>query len=113
MGRSDKPKALPYQMWIAGDVVPSIRETGSYTFKHEQQAMTAGLMEGARIVLETAKIEGNQLAIALDKLYHSYTGRSVLKKGDIEFEAPTKHHLITPTDIASSTASQRVRLIKS
>lgn len=24
LGRSDKPKALPYQMWIAGDVVPSI-----------------------------------------------------------------------------------------
>ena len=31
LGRSDKPKALPYQMWIAGDVVPSIRKTGSYT----------------------------------------------------------------------------------
>ena len=31
LGRSDKEKALPYQMWIAGDVVPSIRKTGSYT----------------------------------------------------------------------------------
>lgn len=31
LGRSDKPKALPYQMWIAGDVVPSIRKTGSYS----------------------------------------------------------------------------------
>lgn len=30
LGRSDKPKALPYQMWIAGEVVPSIRATGSY-----------------------------------------------------------------------------------
>ena len=30
LGRSDKPKALPYQIWIAGDVVPSIRETGFY-----------------------------------------------------------------------------------
>ena len=26
LGRSDKPKALPYQMWIAGDVIPSIRK---------------------------------------------------------------------------------------
>lgn len=25
LGRSDKPKALPYQKWIAGEVVPSIR----------------------------------------------------------------------------------------
>lgn len=31
LGRSDKEKALPYQMWIAGDVVPSIRKTGSYS----------------------------------------------------------------------------------
>ncbi|MCM1128991.1 MAG: hypothetical protein NC211_03800 [Alistipes senegalensis] len=30
LGRSDKPKALPYQKWIASDVVPSIRKTGQY-----------------------------------------------------------------------------------
>lgn len=30
LGRSDKPKALPYQMWIAGDVVPSIKKHGIY-----------------------------------------------------------------------------------
>ena len=35
LGRSDKPKALPYQMWIAGEVVPSIRKTGSYSVKAE------------------------------------------------------------------------------
>lgn len=31
LGRSDKPKALPYQMWIAGEVVPNIMHTGSYS----------------------------------------------------------------------------------
>ena len=30
LGRSDKKKALPYQMWIAGEVVPSIRKHGAY-----------------------------------------------------------------------------------
>jgi prophage antirepressor-like protein len=30
LGRSDKPGALPMQMWVAGDVLPSIRKTGSY-----------------------------------------------------------------------------------
>lgn len=30
LGRSDKPKALPYQIWVAGDVVPTIRKTGGY-----------------------------------------------------------------------------------
>lgn len=30
LGRSDKPKALPYQMYIAGEVMPSIRKNGAY-----------------------------------------------------------------------------------
>lgn len=33
LARSDKPKALPFQKWIAGEVVPSIRKTGSYSVK--------------------------------------------------------------------------------
>jgi prophage antirepressor-like protein len=31
LARSDKPRALPFQKWIAGDVVPSIRKTGKYS----------------------------------------------------------------------------------
>ena len=34
LGRSDKKKALLYQMWIAGEVIPSIRKIGSYNSKH-------------------------------------------------------------------------------
>jgi prophage antirepressor-like protein len=30
LARSDKPKALPFQEWLAGEVVPSIRKTGKY-----------------------------------------------------------------------------------
>lgn len=30
LGRSDKAAALPFQKWIAGEVVPSIRKTGRY-----------------------------------------------------------------------------------
>ena len=28
--RSDKPKALPFQKWLAGEVLPAIRKTGQY-----------------------------------------------------------------------------------
>ncbi|MBD8894793.1 hypothetical protein IG626_02155 [Desulfovibrio desulfuricans] len=35
LGRSDKPGALPFQKWLAGEVLPTIRKTGSYTL-HEQ-----------------------------------------------------------------------------
>lgn len=30
VARSDKPKALPFQRWLAGEVLPSIRKTGKY-----------------------------------------------------------------------------------
>lgn len=30
LGRSDKPKALPFQKWLAGEVLPAIRKTGKY-----------------------------------------------------------------------------------
>lgn len=30
LGRSDKKAALPYQMWLASEVVPSIRKHGAY-----------------------------------------------------------------------------------
>lgn len=30
LNRSDKPKAIPFQKWIAGEVLPSIRKTGAY-----------------------------------------------------------------------------------
>jgi anti-repressor protein len=30
LARSDKPKALPFQKWLAGDVLPTIRRHGAY-----------------------------------------------------------------------------------
>lgn len=33
--RSDRPAALPMQKWVAGEVLPSIRKTGSYSVKRE------------------------------------------------------------------------------
>lgn len=45
LGRSDKPNALPYQMWIAGDVVPSIRKTGSYSVSLSREDIELRLKE--------------------------------------------------------------------
>lgn len=33
LGRSDKSKALPFQKWIYGEVLPSIRKTGGYDLR--------------------------------------------------------------------------------
>ncbi|MBN9687104.1 MULTISPECIES: BRO family protein [unclassified Corallococcus] len=41
LGRSDKPKALPFQMWVAEQVVPSIMATGSYSLPSAQPVSVA------------------------------------------------------------------------
>lgn len=39
VARSDKPKALPFQKWLAGEVLPSLRRTGGYAMPgHEARA---------------------------------------------------------------------------
>lgn len=101
LGRSDKPKALPYQMWIAGEVVPSIRATGSYAVKLTPDKISLPVMESAHFLLSTAGIKGNQLTIALDNLFYAYTGHSVLKEGHVELPAPSQRQLLTPTEIGN------------
>lgn len=32
--RSDKPQAEPFQDWVCGEVLPSIRKTGSYSISN-------------------------------------------------------------------------------
>ncbi len=39
--RSDKKKALSYQIWIAGEVVPSIRKHGAYLTPQKQEELIA------------------------------------------------------------------------
>lgn len=38
LGRSDKPKALPFQKWLAGEVLPQLRRTGAYSLPPAPQA---------------------------------------------------------------------------
>lgn len=99
LGRSDKPKALPYQMWIAGDVVPSIRKTGIYIANPEAAVIPQGLVREATELLALASIKGNQAVLAIDKLLKVYTGRSVLQAAEVELLAPDNHQLLTPTEI--------------
>ena len=98
LGRSDKPKALPYQMWIAGDVVPSIRKTGSYSIA-KKSGINENLMLAAKTILESAGITGNQCALSLDKLFKRYEGISALQAMGVELKAPEPEQLLTPSEI--------------
>ena len=81
---------------VLWEIADEIRRTGSYSVKGEQQVDP---MQGARMVFEAAKIKDNQLALALDKIYSSYTGRSALQTAGIVLLSPTNNQLLNPTQI--------------
>lgn len=87
LNRSDKPKALPFQKWVAGEVIPSIRKTGAYSVQgtqpvlsREQQLASAVLLsqdiireKDEKIAVLTPKAEG------FDRFANS-TGRTILRE---------------------------------
>ena len=97
-------------MWIAGDVVPSIRETGSYSAHKEQAALPSGVLDGAQKIFELAGIKDNQLVLAMDKVYRSYTGRSALQAGGIQLVAPEQQQILNPTEIGRHFSISRQRV---
>ena len=54
LSRSDKPAALPFQKWIAGEVIPAIRKHGGYGIVRQQSGQTPGTInpELSAIILE-------------------------------------------------------------
>lgn len=97
--RSNKPEAKVFSRWVRHDVLPAIRRTGSYRIQNKQEVSASDAVNAAKTIFETAGIIGNQAALALDKVYRSYTGRSALEAGEITLTAPTKHQTLTPTEI--------------
>ena len=95
---SNQPKADAIMDWL-WEIADEIRQTGSYSVKREEAVLPSGVMDGARMIFEAAGIKDNQLSLALDKVYASYTGRSALTTGNVTLKAPTKNQLLTPTQI--------------
>lgn len=98
--RSNKDEAKPFRRWVTHEVLPQIRKTGSYSARASNPVIFDP-MAGARIVFEAAGIKDNQLALALDRVYMTYTGASALEAGQITLTAPTKKQLLTPTEIGN------------
>lgn len=55
LARSDKPAALPFQKWLAGDVLPSIRRTGGYLHARQDENPEAILARAVLVAQDTIK----------------------------------------------------------
>ena len=102
LARSDKPKSLPYQKWIAGEVMPSIRKTGGYsvsTAPAKAEISVQSELECTLMILRAAGISGNQLAIAADTYYRNRTGFSALALSGTQLPSERQEQLLTPTQL--------------
>ena len=120
LGRSDKKAALPYQMWVAGKVIPSIRKTGEYSIKQEQKNTTViieddefepklkylsrGMFRVASKIYENVfsgekeinKAEAKKV-LALDRVFEAATGASALEIAGIKLNKDCVKRSITVT----------------
>lgn len=97
---SKLPTAKDFKHWVTSEVLPQIRKTGSYNMRPNAN-ISPNDLECASVIFQSVGIKGNQLAIALNNMYRTYSGKNALEAGEIILEAPTKRQLLTPTEIGS------------
>lgn len=105
--RSRSDKAKPFRQWVVNEVLPSIRKTGKYessqtkaTPEPKKYALS-DIVESAKIIFDVAGIEGAALALALDNVAFSETGKSLLKTADLQIAAPKQKVLLCPRDLGA------------
>ena len=112
LARSDKQKAIPFQKWIAGDVLPSIRKTGSYnlpeTSQHQSPIELPCLESAMSIAREGAKLarafgfKGSMIALSGNTLAKTVTGVDMLAlMGATHLIADPRGMTYTPTELGA------------
>lgn len=108
MMRSRSDVARPFRQWVVTEVLPSIRKTGKY--ESNQVPDLEQKLKLAKLLLEPAGIEGNQLTLALDKVYKANTGESLLAQTGVELVAPQPKQLLTPTQLGQSKGLSGIKV---
>src|SRR5574343_32908 len=112
LSRSDKPKAIPFQKWLAGEVLPSIRKTGSYnlpeTIQHQSPIELPFLESAMSIAREGAKLarafgfKGSMIALSGNTLAKTVTGVDMLAlMGATNLIADPRGMTYTPTELGA------------
>ena len=80
INRSDKTKALPFQKWLAGTVLPTIRKTGSFsinntntnTITKDNYETTKAHLDLELFALEKLKCSESSMLIVTHKVYEDH-----------------------------------------
>lgn len=103
--------AKEFKRWVTSEVLPSIRKTGKYEVQTKEPSL-AVQFELAKMMLEPAGITGNQLTLALDNLYKSEVGKSLLAKTGTKLVAPQQKQLLNPTETGKPLGLSAIKVNK-
>ncbi len=89
--RSNAKNAEAFQDWICGEVLPSLRKTGSYQVEQKPaipQTYAEALLEAGRLALENEKLQAQAIenapkVVAYDKLMDTHNNISIKEFGKI------------------------------
>lgn len=108
LARSDKPNALPFQRWMAGDVLPSIRRTGSFAAPGAPQPSALEPAKEFKALLGVAKLIGldkNAAVISANQAVTRLTGTNLLGLlGQTHLEQDEQVQYFTPTELGARVA---------
>jgi hypothetical protein len=104
MFASRKSVAVVFRHWVASEVLPSIRKTGSYSLQKEEtqnervslQKSLETVETGVKLLKSLSNLNPME-KIELDKFYKIENGFSLLEKFEISFE----NHYFLPTEIGN------------
>ena len=108
--RSNLPNAERFQNWVVEEVLPSIRKTGNYSMAPASAPGVRPLRDIAAIY-EAAGIHGNQLALALDKLYKAESGMSALGAAGIDLKEPKQDVHCNATQLGAMMGGVKARAV--
>jgi len=120
IGRSDKPKALPFQKWIAGEVLPSIRKTGNYSIQPKTENLQKPDFPALTNELNDYEIYSNKLLgfienlrnrnqidlFRFDKIMFEQFGKSPLAHFEIDLES----QFFLPTELGKMINKSAVEI---
>lgn len=122
LNRSDKADALPMQKWVSGEVLPSIRKTGTYTAKSAITPLkaTAEAAKAFAPLVRVARLLGcdkNAAAISANQAIYSMTNINLMQQlGHTHLEAEKQDgHWYTATELGKqmtpSVSARQVNLL--
>ena len=98
--RSDKPKALPLQKWVSGQVLPSIRRTGGYAVRPVLAEKPTQIFKDFYGIGKLIGLDKAAAALAANNATVKVASVNVLElMGATHLESESQEHWFTPTEL--------------